>query len=258
MTDNLDNLLEKLQALELSPDEAKVYLELLCEPGTHLRLSHITGINRTKIYRLIENLEKKSLVSRRTDDRGTFLIASDPATLEIAIVNQETKLKQQRVALSQLVPQLNILIKNDTKAFVVRTYEGEEGLKHMCWHQLKTKGELLFLGGQTIEDLISNRRWAEKYRALFAEAGYPIRGIINHDIDPPTFTENQDYMKLYSYRKILSKLINFNEQITIYNNTVAVYHWRENQKVGIEIISKTYITMMRQMFEHFWAIAEKV
>lgn len=258
MLNNKDTIIDKLLELGLTTEEAKVYLELLREPSTHLRLGHITGVNRTKVYRIIENLEKRSLVSRRTDDRGTFLVASDPATLEVGIVNQETKIKQQRSVLAHLLPQLKTLTTNDTRAFVVRTYEGIEGLKQMVWHELKTRGEMLTLGGQTIEDIIHDHRWSEKHRALTVEAGYTLREINNPDIDQPTFTNNEEFMKNhYQYRTLPSSFIHFNEQIVIYNDTVAIYHWRENKKVGVEIISKTYAKMMRQMFEYFWQIANE-
>jgi len=257
MSDNIDNLLEKLDILDLNPDEAKIYLELLHEPSTHLRLSHVTSINRTKVYRLIENLEKKSLVSRRIDDRGTFLVSSDPAALEIAIINQETRLKEQRIALSQLVPQLQTLAKNDAKAFVVRTYEGIEGIKQMLWHELDAKGELLgFIGNQTLEDLINDHSWAEKHRNRSVEAGYTIREIINSDLDLNSFTSNKEFMKRYQYRFLPNEQFYFNETMDIYNNTVAVGHWRKNQKVGVEIISKSYANMMRQFFETLWQMAQ--
>lgn len=89
------------------------------------------------------------------------------------------------------------------------------------------------------------------------EAGYTLREINNPDIDRPTFTNNETFMKNhYQYRTLPSSFIHFNEQIVIYNDTVAIYHWRENKKVGVEIISKTYATMMRSIFEHCWQIAE--
>lgn len=257
MLNSRDNILEQFRELGLDRDEASIYLELLHGPNTHLRLSVVTGINRTKVYRLIDNLEKRSLVARRTDDRGTFLVAADPATLEVALVTQEEKIKQQRATFTQLLSTLESLKVQEDSAFVVRTYEGLEGLKQMCWHELKTRGELLSFGGQTIEDLIMNHRWAEKHRILSVEAGYKVREIINYDIDLPTFTNNQQFMENYEYRQMSSNFVYFNEQILIYNDTVAIYHWRENQKVGVEIISHSYATMMRSVFEHYWQIAAK-
>jgi sugar-specific transcriptional regulator TrmB len=258
MSDNKDTILEQLHQLGLTHDEAKIYVELLHEPNTHLRLSVITGINRTKVYRLVENLEKRSLVAKRTDDRGTFWVAADPGTLEIAVVTEEKKVRSQRQVLSQLLPSLESFKSRDKSAFVVRTYEGLEGLKQMVWHELKAKGEMLTFGGQTIEDLITDHYWAEKHRALTIEAGYTLREILNPDIDRPTFTNNETFMRYhYQYRQLPSSVVHFNEQTVIYNDTVSIYHWREDQKVGVEIISKTYANMMRKVFEYYWQIAKE-
>src|SRR6266403_1296888 len=139
MLNNKSNLLAKLNKLNLSIPESKIYLELLKEPSTHLRLSHATGINRTKVYRIASELEKRSLIARRTDDRGTFLVATDPATLEVELISQEEQLKQKRAVLNQLLPALNTFRTKEHSGFVIRTYEGQAGLKQMCWHELKTK-----------------------------------------------------------------------------------------------------------------------
>lgn len=256
MSDNKDTLPDLLRALGLSQDEARIYLALLQEPSNHLRLSRELGIARTKVYRLVEELEKRSLVVRQTDDRGTFLVAADPATLEVAIVTEEQALRQRRATLQQALPKLEALRTGDRRLFEVRTYEGIEGLKQMCWHELRTKGELLAFGGQTIEDLIDDHRWAEKHRALTVEAQYRIREIINREVALPTFTDNPDFMRHYECRQLPLDTLNAYEQIVIYNDTVAVYHWRQQQKVGIEMIGKTYADTMRQIFEQYWMLAE--
>lgn len=77
-----DPTIERLCMLGLNVEEAKIYLELLRKPSTHAQVSHATGINRTNVYRLVSELEKRSIITRRTDDRGKFLVATDPSTLE--------------------------------------------------------------------------------------------------------------------------------------------------------------------------------
>jgi hypothetical protein len=112
------------------------------------------------------------------------------------------------------------------------------------WHQ------------DSIQNYIQSFHWAEKHRALSVDAGYLIREVFNDDIDRPTFTSNQQYMKRYQYRSLSSEILYFNEQVTTYNNTVAIYHWREDRKVGVEIISESYATMMRKVFENYWQLAK--
>lgn len=249
-----DIILEQLRTLGLTTEEGRLYVELLKEPSTHLKLAHATGINRTKVYRLVDELEKRSLIAKRTDDRGTFLVAADPSTLEVALATQEKKLEAQRTAFSQLLPTLTELRKPDAQEFVVLTYEGVEGFKQMLWHELKTKGEEVIFGSGTIQDLVPEHNWAEKHRAMTVEAGYTIREIINPGEKDKPFTLNDDYMHRYAHREISREILTLKNQVCVYNNTVATYHWRNNEKVGFEVISESYATMMRQVFERYWQL----
>jgi len=256
MLNTKDTIVEQLRALGLSRDEATLYLELLKEPATHLRLAHATGINRTKVYRLANELEKRSLITKRSDDRGTFLVAADPSTLEVGLVTQEERIKQQREAFAALMPVLAPIQKGETSHFIIHTYEGSEGFKQMLWHELKTKDENLIFGSGTIEDLVDDRRWAEKHRQLTTQTPYKVREILNPRGRKPTFTLNQKFMRdIYQERTIDPGVMLLQNQMVIYNDTVAIYHWREEQKVGLEIINKAHAAMMRDIFEHFWQIA---
>lgn len=259
MSNNQNDIVAMLRALRLSSDEAKMYMELLRGPSTHLQLSRATGINRTKVYRLAEQLERRSLIARRTDDRGSFLVASDPSALEVKLISQEEELKRQREALKKLVPLLTQMHDKDPRAFVVRTYEGQAGLKQMCWHELETEGELLALGNGTVEQLVGDDSWADKQRDRQIARGYKARELINWEYTPETLPDltSQKISKaeIYSHRVLSPNIITFDNQTTIYNDTVAIYHWKYEQKVGIEIISPTYAQMMRQIFEYYWVLA---
>lgn len=256
MLNKKNGIVERLRLLGLSSDEAKLYLELLKEPSSHLKLAHATGVNRTKVYRLADNLEKRSLITKRTDDRGTFLVAADPATLEIELINQEQKLSQQRQAFAALLPVLTPIKQGDNSAFVIHTYEGREGFKQMLWHELKATKEVLIFGSGTIEDLVDDRRWAERHRAATVQAGYVVRELHNLNTKQEPFTNNADFMKQsYRRRLLTTETLTLEHQLVICNDTVAVYHWRDEQKVGVEIVNKDYAAMMRQMFNHYWTMA---
>lgn len=255
MLNNKDTTLQYLKALNLTGDEAKMYLALLKAPTSHLEVSRATGINRTKVYRLADQLEKRSLITTRTDDRGTFLVAADPATLEVDLVTQEEKLKNQRAIFDQLLPTLNS-IQTDAVSFAVQTYEGVEGFKQMLWHELKTKSEILIFGNGAIQDLVGSQRWAEKHRAMTVKADYKVRELLNPGAKPSVFTQNREFMdNNYRERFLEPEKLLMKHQVTIYNDTVATYCWRDDQKVGIEVINNANAQMMRQMFEHYWKLA---
>ncbi|HSW99786.1 MAG TPA: helix-turn-helix domain-containing protein [Patescibacteria group bacterium] len=252
MMNSKDTILHRLQGLGLESDEAQVFLELLKGPATHLKLARATGINRSKVYRLASELEKRSLISVRSDDRGTFLIASDPATLEVELVTQEEKIKNQRESFESLMPVLELIRNNDASGFIVHTYEGEEGFKQMMWHELKTKGENVMFGCGSLKELVNNKRWVEQHQKRMLEANYSIREIINPGETDKTFTINTHY----KYRTLSRDILPLDDQIATYNDTVAIYHWRQDQKVGIEIINQGYARTTRKMFETYWGLAQ--
>lgn len=255
---NRKDTIPYLRTLGLSRDEAKLYLELLKCPSSHLELSRATGVNRTKVYRLADQLEKRSLITTRTDDRGTVLVAADPSTLEVDIVTREEDLKNQRAVFGHVLPSLEAIQKSTDSPtnFSVQTYEGEDGFKQMLWHELKTKGENLIFGYGRIQELVTSQRWAEIHRKKSLEAGYQIREILNPGGKLPKFTKNQDFMHIYYERYIPEDVLLMQQQICIYNDTVAIYNWRNDQKVGIEISNKAYADMQRAIFEQYWQLAK--
>ncbi|MEK7152723.1 MAG: helix-turn-helix domain-containing protein, partial [Patescibacteria group bacterium] len=202
MLNNTDSLLAYFRELGLSTDEARVYIELLKGPDTHLRLSRSTGVNRTRIYRIANLLEKRSLITRQSDERGAFLVAADPATLQVDLVSREEKIKQQRETLQELAPSLERIRSGIASDFAVHAYEGIEGFKQMLWHELKANGECLCFGSGEMEKLVPDKRWAEKHRVRTMEAGYFIREILNPGGKPEDFTRLIDFKKSYAKRII--------------------------------------------------------
>ncbi len=246
-----------LAALGLGHDEATVYLALLRSPATPLVLSRDTGIKRTKIYHLIETLEKRSLIARHTDDRGSFFVVTQPSNLGIDLDAREARLQDERHMLHQILPMLTALQGGDHQTpFAVRVYEGLEGFKQMAWHELKTKGELLSFGGGDLEEIVPDPRWSERHRDRTVGAGYRVREILNSEVDLPTFIGNQEYLQRYSCRGISARIVPLDNQIIIYNDTVAMYSWRQPKKVGVEILSPTLAATMRGIFETYWKLAE--
>jgi sugar-specific transcriptional regulator TrmB len=157
MMDNKNGILLSLSRLGLSLDQAKVYVCLL-EGGSmsHLQIARLTGVNRTKVYRIVDDLESSSLASIETSDAGKTVIAASPKNLEVKLTTEESKLNNKKAVLAQTLPKLNKIFnkKDDELKFTVNTYEGVSGLKQMLWNELKAKGEIFWvLGRGTIEDL---------------------------------------------------------------------------------------------------------
>lgn len=254
MLNNKRALTNQLHALGLSVDEARIYLELLKGPSTHARLAKATGVNRTKVYRVADQLENRSLLTKRVDDRGLMLVAAEPSVLEAALLAEETALEHKRAVFRALVPQLESTVGNAGET-TVHTHAGTTGFRQMLWNELRTKDTLRTLGGCLLEDLVPDPRWAERYRARVAAAAYSIRELVNLDDPHEPVTKVESYLRRYTCRRVPDTVLALDRHIAIYNDTVAMYSWRSDPRVGFEVVDHDYATMMRQVFDHYWSMA---
>lgn len=253
-----NELLKNLALLDLNEEESKVYIELLGRPNTHLQIARSTGLNRTKVYRIVDQLEKRSLIHRRSDDRGTFLVADRPVALEMEQAVHEEKVRHRRAVIDRVVPLLSNIYNESNQPFSVHTYVGIEGFKQMQWHELRTERELLVFGNVTVEELVVDRRWSERLRALSAEKGYRTREIYNNPFDIPNFTKNKAFIELYEARMVPKSELPMGTPMVIYNDTVAIYQFKDDLRVGAEIINRAYAETMKSIFEHYWRLGKDI
>lgn len=253
----MDNLHNRLCELHLTPNEATVYLALLQKTTSHLELARHTGINRTKVYRIVDELEKRCLVCKRTDDRGTFIVAVEPTALEIHQIAYEEDVRYRRSVLGALIPDLMRIQRDAGSNFAVYTCEGTKGFKQMVWHELRAEGELFAFGNATIERLIGgDRRWAEKFRMLVAREHYTIRHIVNKT-GLTVATQHDDYSRRYKSLVVLEDDLPMDVHFIVYNDTVSFYQLEDERRVGVEIINAKFANTMRHVFEHYWQIGRE-
>ena len=262
MLNNKNTTLVSLRRLGLSIDESRVYLALLEEPLTHLELARKTDINRTKIYRLADSLMARSLIAEKQRDDGKFLVATDPANLQIGISSAQEKLALQQQVFKNTLPALTELYTNKNTrpndSFTIDTFEGSAGLKQMLWNELKTAGEICIYAHDTL-DQVAGKRWAEKYRAEITDRKIPHRVLENtdsrHVLD---HTKVVDYKTIYNVRFLTRSILDLQQELTIHDDIVSIYNWNsdgEGAKVGLEIHNQQFADFQRAIFETYWKMA---
>jgi DNA-binding MarR family transcriptional regulator len=258
MIDLEERIVAHLRLLGLTESESTVYIALCKGANTHLGLSRATGVDRSKIYRLVERLEQHGLVSRITDDRGTFLVACSLGLFEAELISEEEELRQKREAFNYLRPFFETIEKGDPSRFVVRNHVGYQGCRQMLWNELKgSKQEVFVFGNILCEQLSGSRRWAEKHRALGADQGNTIQELINTQYDDPNFTKNERFLRGYSSRLVPSGQLPIAVPMMVYGDTVAIYQLKGMQPVGVEIVNAAFADTMRHMFHQYWQMAGK-
>lgn len=245
-----------LNKLGLTPDEASVYLELLERgEGTPLSISRITGINRTKVYRLIEQMVESGLVVQEIRENSTMV---SPAPIE----RVEELLKQKQGAVAELskswseaahmLSQVQLSHQAETK---VKYYKGKSGIEQMVWNVLKAKNEIV---GYTFRDLshFVGAKFMDSFVEEFKRRNLKMRDIYSDEYKASEPVDNDWGGKIES-RYLPGKILSIPHQMDIYDDVVTFYSWNEGEVWGTEIYSPKVAEMQKQLFELAWEKAKK-
>ena len=131
-----------LERLGLDKREAKVYLVLLSLGSSTVSIiSRKTKIERTQVYRLLDSLIDKGLISFTLENRVKKFSASDPEKILF-------QLKEKEAAFMEILPKLKKIssVKEKEEPFV-ELYRGTRGMKTMVNEILKIKKDYCVLCG---------------------------------------------------------------------------------------------------------------
>lgn len=255
---NKQLILKQLIDIGLEEIEANVYFHLLENgPRTHLQLSRETSIDRSKIYRYVEKLIKKNLIIESNDAWGKKLQAAKPGNIEQLLEKKGEILRLQKEVAPILINELNNLPSYNQREIEIKNYRGSEGLKQMLWNQLSAKKELLAFSYKNRNDIVGES-FAEKVRAEQVERKITLYEVENEtDQGNYWYTKVENWNKFYKSRFISPKILTIRQHISIFNDTVAIINWLNEEQVGLEITHSFYAKMQKQIFWKFWEIAKK-
>ncbi|MDA1060385.1 MAG: hypothetical protein O3B47_01180 [bacterium] len=242
-------MLAELTQLGLSQEEAKVYLATLELGGSYAsNIARKAGVNRATCYHTLNNLKSKGFLNSFNKGKVLWFNAEPP---QVIANIQEEKLEKAK----ELIPQL--LSISNTLAFKpkIRFYEGIEGVKTIFEDILNTKEELL---GYTNLNGLGNIM--SDYFKKFCEK--KIKNKIKTRIISPSTKDatkliKQFYPKDYDKNLVEILLVNkdefyFENDISIYENKVAVVSLNPDEVIGLIIESPTLAKSMRSIFNLAW------
>lgn len=111
--------------------EEKVYLALL-GLGTAAAsvIAREAEVSRSKLYDILNRLAKKGMVSFVRKDKVLRFTAAPPGRISAYLDRREEKLQQRRRTLTQILPELESMMKG-RQFSEVEVFEGTSGLKNM-------------------------------------------------------------------------------------------------------------------------------
>ncbi len=253
---------EFLSKLGFAADEIQIYKTLAqYGPLTLLETARRSGVERTKLYRLIDMLTDKGLVEEVPNYKRKTLKAADISTLEMMV--KENKIKSDLLsktfptfltAVNSLTPKLS---KNN-----VIYYHGREGIRQMAWHLLRSN-KIFYTYSCSFWDEVLGGKFTLSLNEEMVK-----RKLKVHDIYSDQYlTYKDEWLKKHGYkpggdwswwrsRHIPEKILKIDQNIDIYNDVVAYYHWEGNETFGLEIYNERVSTFHKQMHDILWKMAK--
>jgi sugar-specific transcriptional regulator TrmB len=257
---NTFDIKEKLGLLGLNNKQANIYLLLLKHgQASLLQLSRLSLINRTTIYRIVEDLKQLNLIEEVLDNRGTKVKAVSPDNLQLLLTKKQTELKTITDNLHSLIQELSAIKDTPTPSTQVVYFRGQSGLKQLLWNILKAKGESVGYGYADWNQSVG-REFAEKLRSERVKRKISDREIQNTDQAGPMakWTNIKNYGQVYQARFLPRETIDIKHDTYIYNDIFAFFSFAGGELFGIEIHNAEIAKTQKQIFEVLWKLAKKV
>ncbi|MGD8373364.1 MAG: helix-turn-helix domain-containing protein [Candidatus Woesebacteria bacterium] len=237
------------------PEIASIYLALYrYGEQTISELARNSGVERTKIYRLTEELKSTNLIEIVVQYKHMIYRAAPISNLQITIMQREQDLK---VLQNELKNISNILEVKSLESAVSRVqfYKGFEGVKQMFWNETYSKSEVLCILSENMQSKTKAtffERWARKCNDLDIK----FRGIVGDNF-AKTQQEWQkrnvkEKLKNWQERYVSDDIFAITHSTIIYNDIVAYYSWRDGEIFGIEIYNQDIANAQKAFFEMLW------
>lgn len=240
---------QDLVKLGLSKEESDVYLAVLELGGTYASsIARKAKISRVNCYYVLEKLKKRGLVSSYLKDNVKIFAAEPP---QVLVSQLEEKYKKAKKLLPELLSVTNSLSFKPK----IRSYEGIEGIKNIFEQTLEAKSEVLGYTnlealGQLLPDYLPS--YVKKIlegnikTRLLSPSTEKSRAFIQ-DFFPSNYPE-----ELFEILFVNPSEFNFENQIAIYDNSVAIISLNPEESIGVLIESAVYARTQRAVFNLSW------
>ena len=242
--------------LGLDNQESDIFASL-CRlgPATVFQLAKESKINRTTLYRRIEEIQQKGLLETIVEEKRLLVKTVDFAQLENLVLQKadEAEFLQKNIPIiKSLLNSEYGMVQPGTK---VLFYKGQEGIRQMVWHTLRAKSEIV---GFTFRDLTEavGLKFASRWHEEFLLRGLRMRDIIGDEYLNNQKTAFAYSQEVFQSRYLPSSILSIDHQTDIYDDVVAFYNWHEGEVFGVEIQNDKVASMQRQIFEILWGMGQ--
>lgn len=253
--DEIGRLIKK--SFLLNEKEVLVYQACIGKkPLNPTQLSRLTGIKRTTIYLVLEELKKKGLIIENIKGKKRNINVSTPETLRHLVIEEQERIKEKSKMISNIIPLLENLQKIKGVETEVEILEGKSGAVIILEKILQQKKDIYWLGSlDTILQIIDEERL---YRVFTWRR-----------MDTKTTSYAISDRKILSNKKFGEKIEGFRQfrflpesfktpaLVVLFGNSIGLVRVREMDLKIILVKDENIFEIMKFMFDTLWETLPK-
>lgn len=248
---------EYFAKLGFEPEVTAIYLALTKHGEQSIsQLARTSGVERTRIYRLSDELAASGLVEVITQYKKSIYKPAPIENVQIIIAKKEQQLKELTAGLDEIK---HIFTGgNADEATKVQFYQGEDGAKQLFWNETKAKSEMLCILYENMQSK-TNSRFFERWVRTCNERKIMCRGVVNQTFYDGLLkwraTHSTETLQYWTMRVIDKDTFPITHSTITYDNVTAHYNWSSNEVYGMEIYNEDIANTQRRYFELLWSLA---
>lgn len=224
--------------------EAKLYLALLeLGEGNVLDIARKSGIKRTTVYHVLEELKNRGIVSSTKKDEKVIYIPTDPRNIREDLKEKEAIFEK---ALPTLLSISNILEKKPA----IKYFEGLEGIKELYRDELQYSDSEILAWWSESYNIFGDDFFYDYYMPERSKKKIWVRVMVPKSKYMEQI-QKDDVSNLRKIKFITEEMSNIELEISIYGKSkVSIKSFQE--KFGILIESRAFFNTMKVIFELQW------
>jgi sugar-specific transcriptional regulator TrmB len=246
-----NQLIAHIEEAGLTEGEAKVYLALLkLGSTTSGSIIEESKVANSIVYRILDNLIEKGLVSFIIKEKTKYFQADDPNKIIEYLEEKKNKIDESKTNISQIIPQLISLGETNNNT-LVRVYEGFKGVQTAYEHyysKLKKGEEVVSWGVYPEQDEKYHIYW-QKDHIRRKKFGIKSKILFNQGTSLEILKNRNLYWGCDS--RYMPSKIKTPSWFMVYSDT-SLITLQSGKGVSVEIVNKEIADSFRAYFDDLW------
>lgn len=248
--------LKLLEEIGLTQGEVRVYQALLRLGATKTgRLAHEAGVSSSKVYKILDRLQKKGLAGHVVKSGVKHFRALEPKRLLEYLDEKEQQLLEKKALVERMLPELERAQRQSESRTEATIFEGFQSVTNFFKNILDElkKGETYHVIGAYYGDDYSRfSKFFHLHHQKRAKLGINVKMLANYDIKNKIVPTT----KLKAEVRFLPQYLITNMEIVFYRNKVFIAVFTK-EPVGFLLESSEAVKSFQKYFDAFWKVARK-